>query len=538
MLQLNDYSKAVVKGSIWALLGNILFKFSSFFYVILIARMASQEDVGLFYLSLAIVSIIEIFSNAGIPLSLQRYIPFFEGKKEFNKLKYLLKLSYAVIAVLGTIFIALLWFASDFIGELYDEPLLPNAIRLFSVYIILNAAFRLNYTYLQGRTDIKSMQLLTNMQNGLKLLLTFALFMVFGATAATLVIGYLLSLLLALIISVPFIRRKVVDLPKSRDAVSASGLVREIAPFGMMLTMISMLWIIIGTLDKLLIGYFLPDSAETVAVYSIAATFAGVLLMIPISVANIFLPVMSRLAAGNDRGSMHNITESASRWTIYLTFPAATVMIAFAHPMLSIFYGENYAFGSAVMAILTAAFLIQSFSFMLSNLLAAIRMVRIELQISAAVTVINVILNVLLIPAFGIEGAAIASLASIMVLYLLLYHFTKKVFNFSFSMQFYKIILAGFLTLGSFLLISPYLIAVQIPSFGPENLQFLISKVAYLAYLGIVGILVIPLFVFFSIILKSISSDDISMLKSGFAKYGIPAQLTGFLEKILILGVK
>lgn len=519
------------------MLGNLIFKLSSFFYVILIARIASQDDVGLFYLSLAIVSIVEIFSNAGIPLSLQRYVPFFEGKKEYNKILQLLKISYFLVIVSGIAFIVLTILFSDYLGSLYNSPSLSYVIQIFSIYIILNAIFRLNYTYLQSRTDIKGMQYLSNIQNISKLIITFGLFIYFGSSVTILVAGFILSLVFGLIASIPLMKQKIVDLPKSFETIDSWMLIREIAPFGMMLTTITMLWVIIGASDRILVGYLLPNSTEAVAIYSIASTFSAVLMVIPIAIANIFLPIISKLEAQNDRKSMIAITESASRWSMYFTFPAAIIMITFAAPMLFIFYGEEYAAGGYVMAILTLAFLFQSFSFMLSNLLAAIRMVKIELKIAFAVAFLNIFLNIILIPYFNMEGAAIATLICSILLFLLLVIYSKKILEFNFSNEFLRLSLSGFLALITFLCFSIFF-PIIIPSIGPLEYLFITTKIIYLCFLGFYALVAIIFFLTYSILIKAINLNDLNMLKSGLLKYHAPKKLVNVIEKILFLGVK
>jgi len=231
VLLLNDdiskYSKEVAKGSMWSLLGNAAFKLSSFFYVILIARMASQEDIGLFYAGLAIVGLVELFSHVGYPTVMQRYVPYYIGKEQYGKVRHLLKFGYILLAATGLIAIAALWFGADAIAEFYEQPLLAGAIRMFSAYILLNSVLRLHLLYLQGRTDIRSMQFVGNSQNFLKLVITFVLFYLYGASLEVLVAGLLSSILVAVVISTPIIYRKVIDLPKSAETIPRKEIVKE-----------------------------------------------------------------------------------------------------------------------------------------------------------------------------------------------------------------------------------------------------------------------------------------------------------------------
>ena len=74
-----EISREVAKGSFWSLAGSVFFKLSSLLYVVLLARAASQDDIGTFYLALSAMSLIWVFSDLGISGALTRYVPFFEG---------------------------------------------------------------------------------------------------------------------------------------------------------------------------------------------------------------------------------------------------------------------------------------------------------------------------------------------------------------------------------------------------------------------------------------------------------------------------
>ena len=91
--------------------------------------------------------------------------------------------------------------------------------------------------------------------------------------------------------------------------------------------------------------------------------------------------------------------------------------------LLEMFYGSAYAVGGMALAIFAFGLLIRSLSFMQAFTLAGMRLVRIEMKVAAAAAITNIILNILLIPKYGIEGAALASAAAFTVATLLFFHY-------------------------------------------------------------------------------------------------------------------
>jgi len=534
--ELSENTKEVAKGSIWGLSGNLLLKLVSFFYAIVIARLVSQDDIGIFYLTLGILQIISMFSYLGLPFSLQRYVPFYESKKELGKAKYLLKLSYLVVILASIIFIAGLWMSADFIGELYQNSVLSESIRLFSVYLFLYGISTVQTTYLQGRTAIRSMQLATNVQNVSKLILTIAFFYFMGPSVFTLIWAFLASFAISDIVSLYLLYRRSRDLPKASQSIPRKELFGEIMPLGIIVSVIASITLFVQAADKILLGYLLPDSMDLVGAYGIATAFSMLLFVFPSAIGIIFLPIISRLVGKNDFSQIRATTETAMRWAFMISIPVAVIIIAFSENMLVIFYGDSYLIAAVAMAIFTLAVLVKSFSMMLSLALAAMRKIRLELKITLVLGIVNVIFNVLLIPQFGMEGAAIASLIGFITTFFLLNYYCNKIFQFKLQPEAYKLILAGGVTLAIMLLISPYA-SVELPSIGPESLAPYTSKVLYLLFLGIFAAIAFSLFILFSLILKCFKTEDKLLMKQILTKAGLPVPIISIAEKTAALGV-
>src|SRR5208283_1752797 len=199
-------SKQVAKGSFWGIVGTISTKAISFAYLILLARMASQNDVGLFYLSLSIVSFIGIADDLGLVNAISRYVPFYEAQNSKKKAGRLLLLSFVLLRQVAFLLLFLFFFGANAIASWLKNPLLDNALILISTYLVLNNVFQLITSFLQAKMDIFASQLVQIIQNLLKLGLTFIFFIYYGPSMFTITVPFLLSFLVAIICSIPLIR--------------------------------------------------------------------------------------------------------------------------------------------------------------------------------------------------------------------------------------------------------------------------------------------------------------------------------------------
>jgi peptidoglycan biosynthesis protein MviN/MurJ (putative lipid II flippase) len=192
------------------------------------------------------------------------------------------------------------------------------------------------------------------------------------------------------------------------------------------------------------------------------------------------------------------------------------------------------------MAITTLGLLIRACSWMLSLALAAMRKVRLELGITLAVAVVNVALNALLIPQYGMEGSAAATLAGFALMLALLAYYSRKLFGFTFAPETYRLFLAGAIAFLLVFAIRQPLSDVQgsLPAIGDGEAGAYSSKVLYLAYLGFLIALSVGLFALAALLLKCLHGEDVSLMRKAMARAGVPERLAALAGHAAEYGVR
>ncbi len=523
-----EHSKQVARGSLWSLAGSAFFKLVSFFYAILVARAAAQDDVGLFNLSLSIVTIVMVFSDLGLVSSLLRFVPYYEGKGEKGKISALLRSAYVIVVAAGLLFMALLWLSADYLGAAYQSPRLPDAVRMLVPFIFFGGIFRLHYTYMQGRTDIRSMQMIQNSQNTLKLVLTAILFYVYSPSVLMMAAGFIISHIIAIALSIPYVRKDSEGLPPA-SSITLGEMVREVLPFGAMLSVLNGFTTAIASADRVLLGYLSApaEALRTVAIYSYASALSVVLITLPAAIEAIFLPVISRLVGKGDPSLIRSATETAQRWTLLVTMPLAIVMIVFSSDIIGVLFGDAYRPGALAMSIITFAYLVRCYASVLANTLAAMRLVGLELRIYLVIAAANVALNILLIPPLGMEGSAIATVASFALMLALFHHYSKKIFGFGFKPEIYRITAAGAVAFVAIFALSSFLssFVADLPHVGAGDVAAYSSKVIYLSYLTILMGLTGVIFGASCLALHCLHGEDVTLLRKALQKARLPPGL-------------
>ena len=158
-------------------------------------------------------------------------------------------------------------------------------------------------------------------------------------------------------------------------------------------------------LDIVLVAAFL--GAAPAAVYTAATRFVVLGQLGSQAVALAVQPKFSELMAHEDIDRTRQVYRTSTAWVVAVTWPVHLV-VAMLSPLLMRLFGPGYGDGRPVMVILAMAMLVATGCGMVTMLLLMSGRSRENLLNVVVALVSNLVLNVLLIPRMGIEGAAVA----------------------------------------------------------------------------------------------------------------------------------
>ncbi|MBA2706930.1 MAG: polysaccharide biosynthesis protein [Gemmatimonadaceae bacterium] len=166
---------------------------------------------------------------------------------------------------------------------------------------------------------------------------------------------------------------------------------------------------IIVTFDVLLLG--LMASNRDLGLYTAAYRVCILVMTIAVATHVVFQPAISRAALGPASTLTDVLTRSISL-TSAVVLPLVAGGIVLSAPLLSFFFGSDYAAGYQAFSILLLSIGLLSLHGTVHNVFVSLHRTRQETVIFAAGASVNIALNLVLIPRFGIVGAATATLAA------------------------------------------------------------------------------------------------------------------------------
>ena len=458
----DEHSKTIAKGALWGSAAAVAFKIISFVYTIIIARLVTQEQVGIFYFAVGLIGMFNTWADFGLISTLSRYVPFFLGKKDIKSANTVINLTVIVTSVTMVIIgLAIYFFAHD-IAMFFNNPMVGPVLQVLAVYSIALQSYAVVNSLLVALKMIKESSLGGNLQNLLKLVLTLVLLAALGANAMALAVAMAVSYLLAALYMI-WESTKVLKWTHIKEKISLASyakMFKEIFPFGITITVAGIFSYFMTYIDRILLSLLLvSDVNAQIGIYSMATTLAIVTILFGSTITNIFLPVVSELVGASNLGQLKKTSATVLRWCLFATVPVTVFVIAFSGLILRMLYGAAYEPGWFVLALFSAGMFILQLGAIQRSILTGMRYVGIELIMAVAATMVNIIINVLLIPEYGINGAAAGGFFAFVTITVFSQYYARKYAGFEIPKSIYVNIFAGLVVLA-------ILAGIQAASYG------------------------------------------------------------------------
>lgn len=410
---------------------------------IVLGRFLGPDLYGLFNLALSVVMIAATLSVFGFFGSLSRFIPYHMMLGEKNKVRSVIDFSSLFVLFNGTIFGVLLFIFSDRISiGIFDEPGLVSTLRLFAVGVPILAMQQVLRGIVRGFKEARLDALLFNVGDrvikiGFFLVLMLFIYRLYGAVAS-----YVAGAAVTGAASIFFITRRL--FPEYRETGKAP-VAREILSFSWPLALTGFSFLFVTKTDKILLGYFL--SKHEVGIFSPALVIAGMLIFVASAFKYIFLPTVSEYFSKNDIGALERLFKSTSKWIFLVVLPLFLILLIFPREVITFLYGSEYVGGYMALVILSAGIAMNDFAGTAGNILVGGGYTRLNLACEIIAAVTNILLALILIPRFGINGAAAATGISYLTRNITSVGFAYMKYGIHpYRMSYLRIVLAGLIT--------------------------------------------------------------------------------------------
>jgi O-antigen/teichoic acid export membrane protein len=268
---------------------------------------------------------------------------------------------------------------------------------------------------------------------------------VFGQGVGGVASAYLVATLIIIIFGLAYFGKRYPQVLKEKVMIT-KPLVKKLFGFALPVFFYGLGGLIIGYMDILMITVF--RTIPEVGIYQAAQPTAHLLWCLVGTVAVVLFPMVSELWARREKKLLGDALHFLTKFSFVLIIPAALGFIAFPEIIIRLFFGANYLAGAMVLQILSVAAIAYTLYKILGCAISGIGKPLIVTKVFAVMACLNFVGNLLLIPPYGIEGAAGATLCSFVLGFFLLLHYARKFVRFPVpSLPLLKTLVGGMLTL-------------------------------------------------------------------------------------------
>ncbi|QFY62473.1 oligosaccharide flippase family protein [Rhizobium grahamii] len=376
----------------------------AFLSQIVLARMMGEYEYGIFVFVWVLIVLFGDLSCLGFHTAIVRFLPQYRAAGAYAEIRGLTGTARVFGLISGTIVLAIGMIAlhvfSDKVQSYYIIPIVLGllAMPMIALGDILEGTSRANHWPVMALSPVYIIRpvliilfMLAAIGFGAPRTAVTAMQAALAATYVTALGQYAATLVR--------LRRHYKEGPSKVDFLGWLGVAFPIF-------LIEGVSFLLTNSDVVVVGIFLEP--HDVAIYFAAAKTMALVHFINFSVKAASGPRFSSLIAEGNRPQLAAAAIDAARWTFWPALAVGLAVLAAGHLLLSLF-GGAFTAGYALMAILLAGILAKALVGPAETLLMMAGKQKICVMLYAGALKANVVLNIALIPQFGIEGAAIAT---------------------------------------------------------------------------------------------------------------------------------
>jgi O-antigen/teichoic acid export membrane protein len=407
----NASLKTAAKGTAFVFVGMIATNALWFVTRLLVVRNLSKEELGIYTLVVAIVSIVSMMAGLGLWEGSTRYISVFLGQGRKEDADAVQRASLRIGAIAGVAACAGIFIFADVLSRhVFYKPELAGPLMVMSFFIPSYVMTLILASVLRGHGNIGPKVYFMDVGQPFLFLVLLCLIFLLGLSFMSVIYAYVLSMAGAFVLTALY--------GLSRNRISPFALgggthVRELLKFSVPLLVVDVMLLVFRWADSLMLGRY--GTAGEVGVYSVGISLA-ILLTLPLfALEAVYMPVAGDLYAKDRFPELARTYKVLTKWVFSVTLPLFFILFFFPEITITFLFGDRFGDAVLPLRILSVGYLLTSFMGASSVLLLVFGLSSAVMKIATAGTFLDVLLNYVCIKhlGLGMEGAALATSISL-----------------------------------------------------------------------------------------------------------------------------
>lgn len=378
-------------------------------------RILPPSEVGTFVILLAIVIFLTEVSNLGLNLAVTKFLPGMETEDE-QRLAINTILYFRILTIVVVSLIALL--ISEPLFNLFSAPVSPEVLIYIPILVALESSGKFLTSVLQGRFQFKVIGLV----NAISSIINFSGILMFVFWLNLGLVGLIFAKILSRVIAFSYAYYASHISPQIEFDLAV---LKKMLVFGFPLQLNYIMSFIFQRMDVLLVGILIGPSQ--VAFYEIARRIPDSLAEAYEAFVQVFFPFVSKYSETGEKDKLSTMMDISIRWIVFPLLLGALIAFLFGEVIITSIFSDTYLPSVPVFGIVMTGLAVVLLDSTQGYALIAIGQANKIPQINFIRTLLSFVAYFLLIPRFGIIGAAMSGpIAMVLVNPLVVFFLTKN----------------------------------------------------------------------------------------------------------------
>lgn len=373
-----------VYGAMILMLSNILVKIIGALFKIPLSNFIGDTSMGYFSTAYSVYSMLFLISTAGLPVAISRMIAAARAKNNAREVERIYKISLAIFLAIGFVGTCLLFFLSNQIAAIPDEPQVAVCLRTISpimFFVCMASCFR---GYFQGNQNMTptAVSQVIEMLGNLLIGLTAGIWASRNGFAPNEVAAFVLAgVTFGVIASAVYLafakwvarRDEEINLDLALSVRSKKEIAKELIWIAIPITLASSILSLTSVIDSMVsvkrlkdmgvgLGYAISagidDATVAISIYGAYTAKAVTLFNMPTTIVHPFavsiIPLISGAKASGDQAGLKRSMDFTFRIVSAICLPCAVGIAVLSKPILDLLFSDKLLFYTASGAAMTS----------------------------------------------------------------------------------------------------------------------------------------------------------------------------------------
>ena len=454
-----DYKRITQQFGVSYIFTFLIFIFSPIL-TFLLTRVLSVAEYGVYSIISATITVLATLLVFGLPFFVTTKLPGYKHSEKIKAMASILVFEFILLSVI--MFILFIPGIQNSILSRLNIGSYKLEFQLSLIIASISTLLAIVASYLAANREMEKQSFIFFLRTCLWIIFLGIFYFIIGKFNLTNVFFiWLIGIIITFLTLLLSIRKDIAFFFKNVNKKVNISLIKKSLTFSLPLVLFFTSGLIITLADRYMINYY--NGAALTGIYSLSYAIVSIILSFSGVISSILYPHLAK--AWSEKKEYNILFNAMLKYNLLIVLPTMVGLFVLRNQIITLISGPEYLLAAPALMILISFPLFASLITILTNNLMLRDKTRLIGYVYTGGAVLNIILNLILIPRYGINGAATATITSYLFMYIIFHYVTRDQFSWNFRfIRIERIILASLIMGVILFLINPTTYITKITS--------------------------------------------------------------------------